>query len=117
MVVIRNAMFAFVKAIAKRDWHAAVTLLDPEDREWTAARLDAELAPFFAEHASLLTDTRARGTANTRVTSKSADLWRVEQVLCDAEEANDWAVTFDVLVARFADDGRPVIRIASVVRP
>jgi uncharacterized protein YdaU (DUF1376 family) len=117
MVLVRNAIFAFVKAVAKRDWHAAAALLDADDREWTAARLEAEVAPFFAEHATLLTDTRARGAANTRVTAKSDDVWRVEQVLCDPEEANDWAVTFDVLVSRVADEGRPVLRIASVVRP
>jgi hypothetical protein len=105
MVLVRNAIFAFVKAVAKRDWHAA------------AARLEAEVAPFFAEHATLVTDTRARGAANTRVTAKSDDVWRVEQVLCDPEEANDWAVTFDALISRVADEGRPVLRVASVVRP
>jgi hypothetical protein len=66
------------------------------------------MEPFFAAHASLRTDPAARTPANTRVVDKSAHRWNLVQVLCDAEDDNDWAIQGYVDLVRSRAEGRPV---------
>jgi len=63
-VLVRNAVFAVLRALARKDWLAAASLL--EKGEWTAERLEAELAQFFLEHAAIRIDPKARSPENTR---------------------------------------------------
>jgi superfamily II RNA helicase len=116
-VLVRNALFALVRAIARKEWEAAAALLEARDANdaWTATRIEAALAPFFAEHASVRLDPKARAPVNTRVTSKDGGLWRVEHVICDAEEANDWALACVIDLARSAVEGHVVLDLERVV--
>jgi len=111
-VLVRNAVFAVVRALSRKDWLAATTLL--EKGEWTADRLEAELAAFFAEHAALRIDPKARSPENTRIVSKDDGVWRVEQILLDSEEANDWALVFTIDLDRSRADARPVLELRRV---
>ena len=122
-VLVRNALFALLKAIAKKDWSGAATLLAVgeagaargETSEWKAERIDAVLAPFFVEHTAVRLDPPARAPANTRIVDKGPALWRVEQVICDPEDGNDWALACVVDLARSAAEGRAVITLERVV--
>jgi hypothetical protein len=108
-VLVRNAVFAFVRALARKDWLAAAAMV--EKGEWTADRLDAEFTAFFAEHAALRTDPKARSPENTRIVSKDDGLWQVEQILLDTEEANDWALVFAIELGRSREEARPVLEL------
>lgn len=111
-VLVRNAVFAVVRALARKDWHGAAALIEPG--EWTAERLEAAFAAFFAEHAALRIDPKARSPENTRIVSKDDGVWRVEQVLIDPEDANDWALVFAIDLGRSREQARPVLELRRV---
>jgi hypothetical protein len=108
-VLVRNALFAFVRALARKDYDAASAMLEGED--WKPGALQGTMAPFWAEHAELRTDARARSPEHTRVTSTEGGVWRVEQVLVDVDDANDWAAFVTIDLARSKEAGRPVLKL------
>ena len=115
-VLVRNEVFAFVRALAKRDYAGAVAMLHAADPAWTALRLEDAMRPYFTEHGKVKTDPKARSPENTRVTT-SEHAWQVEQVLCDPEDANDWALAFVVDLDRARAAGRAVLDLDRVVQP
>jgi superfamily II RNA helicase len=111
-VLVRNALFAFVRALARKDHDAASAMLDGD--EWKPGVLESTMAPFWAEHAELRTDARARSPEHTRVTSTEGGVWRVEQVLVDVDDANDWAAFVTIDLARSKDAGKAVLKLERI---
>jgi hypothetical protein len=111
-VLVRNAIFAFVRALARRDWALASSLV--EAGEWSPDKLDQTFAPFFAEHAALRIDPKARAPENTRLLGKDDGIWQIEQILLDSEDANDWAITFAVDLAKSREAARPILALRRV---
>lgn len=116
-VLVRNAAFALLRALSRKDWAAAAAMLDARDPAdaWKPEGIEAAFAPFFAEHAAVRIDPPARAPAHTRVTSTDGGVWRVEQIVCDAEEANDWALALVVPLDASAREGRAVLHLERVV--
>jgi hypothetical protein len=122
VVLLRNTIFQLVRAIAKKEWSLAAQLLaesfatpvDSAATDWPASRIEATLGPFFAEHASVRTDPSARSPSNTRLTKTNGVRWKVSQILCDAEDANDWQIEGYVDIDRSRAEGRPVIRVERI---
>jgi superfamily II RNA helicase len=117
-VLVRNAMFQLVKALAKRDGGAAEQLIDPAPGgtapAWPASRVLATMGPFFAEHAALRTDPAARAPANTRIEKTDRGTWKVSQTLFDSDEANDWVIEAVVDLERSRLEGRPVFWVERI---
>jgi hypothetical protein len=118
-VLVRNAMFKLLAAIARRDWAAAAEMVAAgAEPAWTGEDFDRALSPFFAEHGGVRLDASARAPANTRVTKEpDRGTWEVVQVVPDAEGDDDWAVTCYVDLAASAQAGKPVVVMRSVLRP
>ena len=115
-VLVRNAMFQLLRALARRDWSGAAELartggLTPED-------LEGALAPFFAENSAVALDPAARAPARTVVTRRDADgVWDVVQLFAGtAEEGDVWGLTCQVDLAASAVEARPVFQIRGVSR-
>jgi superfamily II RNA helicase len=114
-VLVRNALFAFVRALARRDYAAAEAMVSggagvaPEAA--TKERLEAAMAPFWAEHASIRTDAHARNPTHTRVVSTEGGVWKIEQVIVDADDANDWAAFLTIDLAKSREVARPVLTL------
>jgi hypothetical protein len=109
-----------MRSLARKDWAGAAALLEAgsgADEGWSAARLEAAMAPFFAEHASLRIDPKARAPENTRIEPTEDGTWKVEQILLDPEEANDWALAFTIDLARSREEARPVLALTRVTAP
>jgi superfamily II RNA helicase len=122
-VLVRNALFQCVKALARRDFPAAAAIFggagaapSTADDGWTAARFEEALRPFFEEHTALRVDPTARSPENTRVTKAAPGAWEVVQVLCDAEGDNDWTLAATIDLASSSKEGRPVMAIRGVTR-
>jgi superfamily II RNA helicase len=117
-VLVRNATFQLVRALARKDWGHAAELVDAPvgatQPEWPPSRIDASLAAFFQEHKGIRTDPAARAPANTRIVKTNPDRWEVVQVVCDAEDANDWAIKGHVDLARSRTDGRAVLVLDAI---
>jgi len=123
-VLVRNAMFQCVKALARQDYSAVasmfgdagVTGASKGDDEWSAARFEQALRPFFEEHASLRTDPTARAPENTRVTHTDRGTWEIVQVLCDPDGDDDWALAATVDLEASAKAGRPILVMRGIGR-
>ena len=75
---------------AKRYDEAAAALRAPARRTtrragepWTAARLEQEMAPYFAAHATLSVTPLARRPSNTLIQELGTRRWRAQQRLID----------------------------------
>jgi hypothetical protein len=113
---IRTRAFAFLRAWSIGKDEAALEVLDaPADADgapWTAERLKAAREAHRAEHGGLRLDPEARNLRHTHV-EPSADraLWRVQQMLVDAEGLNDWVMELDVDLGASREVGEPVLKL------
>ena len=113
---IRNRIFTFLRGLVNRAFEQAIdNLSSPQDLEghaWTADRLQAALDAYHVEHEHLCLDPNARNIRHTYVIpSDDKRTWRVQQMLVDPEEHNDWVAEFEVDLARSREAGEPVLRL------
>jgi superfamily II RNA helicase len=121
-VLVRNAMFQLLRALAKKDWAAATGLA--KEGGSTQEDLELALAPFFAEHRTMRLDARARAPDRTVITRHPEEgVWDVVQLfgaLADAgaehgeDEADAWALSCQVDLSASAAAARPVFQIRRV---
>jgi superfamily II RNA helicase len=112
-VLVRNAIFRVVRAIAEGRYAAAVHELEPGDPPWTEETLAQALAGYFEEHGALRTDPRARGTEHTLI-DRRPERWRVVQKLVDPADHNDWMLELEIELALSDERGRPVMKLVRV---
>jgi hypothetical protein len=112
-VLMRNAIFRVVKALAESRFEAAVAEVETpaDDDAWTAERFETTLAPFFDDHERIRTDPRARGTEFLLVDHDADRRWRVRQKLVDPDEHNDWMLDFTVDLDASDEADRPVLTL------
>ena len=114
---IRTEIFTFLRAWSRGADEAALAVLaDVEDpdtgQQWTAVRLRAAADAHRAGHGAMRFDPEARNLRHTYVTvADDGRTWRVEQMLIDADEHNDWVAAFAVDVAASREAERPVLRL------
>lgn len=90
---VRAELHTLVHALADGDYEeAAACLRRSEDDPWDAARLEAELAPFLAEHERVVFEPRARQAHTTVIKPTGPKQWDVTQVLCDPEGEDLWCL-------------------------
>jgi hypothetical protein len=111
-------MVQLLRALAHKDWATAAAMTStPQDHpQWTAERFASAFAPFFDEHARVRMDPPARAPANTVITKTGRGTWDVVQVICDDDEANDWALSCFVDLEQSAKEGRPVVFMRGLSR-
>jgi superfamily II RNA helicase len=113
---IRNRVFSFLRGLAIGDFEAAIAnLSSPQDAEgqpWTASRLEQILAAYQADHQYICLDPNARNVRHTYVTpAEDRKTWRVQQMLVDPEENNDWVAEFEVDLMESRKLGEPVLKL------
>ncbi len=111
---IRNRLFTFLRALANADYELALTGLEPasEEEPWTVERLRQATEEYLAGHGRIRLDPEARNRRHTYMTpSEDRKQWRVQQMLVDPDEANDWVAEFEVDLARSREAGEPALRL------
>ena len=113
---IRNRVFSFLRGLAIGDFEAAIAnLSSPQDADrqpWTASRLEQILAAYQADHKYICLDPNARNIRHTYVTpAEDRKTWRVQQMLVDPEENNDWVAEFEVDLMESRKLGEPVLKL------
>ena len=79
---------------------------------WTAVRLQQALDAYYAEHQGICLDPNARNIRHTYVVpAEDKRTWRVQQMLVDPQEHNDWVAEFEVDLGRSRAAGDPVLRL------
>jgi hypothetical protein len=116
---IRTRIFSLLRGLVIGDYDAALTLLDsPNDSEnvaWNADRLKLALDEYYREHQNLLLDPNARNSRHTYVQqSEDKRTWRVQQMLVDPEEHNDWVAEFQVDLTQSRAAEKPVIQLCRI---
>jgi superfamily II RNA helicase len=113
---IRNRVFSFLRGLLMAEYEqAAAGLNSPTDAEgqpWTAARLQQCMDDFHADHERLCLDPNARNIRHTYVVpAEDKKSWRVQQMLVDPEENNDWVAEFGVDLAESRKLGEPFLSL------
>jgi superfamily II RNA helicase len=98
---IRVRVFSFLRGLVIGDFEQAIAHLsspnDPDGQPWSGARLQQALDDFHVEHERINLDPEARNARHTYVTpSEDKKTWRVQQMLVDPQEHNDWVAEFVV---------------------
>ncbi|HWL88547.1 MAG TPA: DUF3516 domain-containing protein [Polyangiaceae bacterium] len=105
-VLLRNEMFRFLRALAKRDYEAAAEMVAPI----SAAEIKEKMAPFFEEHGSIRVDPEARRPSLYRI-DKGPTRWQIEQTVLDPEGDNDWVAVCTVDLERARQEGRAALTL------
>ncbi|MEO7299027.1 MAG: DUF3516 domain-containing protein, partial [Verrucomicrobiota bacterium] len=116
---IRNQIFMFLRGLVIGDFEEALAILgspqQPEGELWTAKRLHEAVESFHAEHEYICLDPNARNLRHTYVTpSEDKRNWRVQQMLVDPDEQNDWVAEFEVDLAQSRLAGKPFIFLRTI---
>ena len=129
---IRNRIFTFLRGVVNQDYEAALEQLRsaeggmrsedqslltsaPTSEEWTPDRLRQAIDSFHAGHRQICLDPNARNLRHTYVLpAEDKKTWRVQQVLVDPEEHNDWIVEFEVGLAESRAAGEPILHLMRV---
>src|SRR5207249_3537847 len=114
--MIRNRIFSFLRGLVNADYDQALGYLgsqtDADGQPWTAERLRRAMDEYHREHAHLCLDPNARNLRHTYVLpSEDNRHWRVQQMLIDPDEHNDWVAEFDVDLAQSRTAGEPALRL------
>ena len=82
---------------------------------WTTERLQQALDAYHVEHQYLCLDPNARNIRHTYVLpAEDKHTWRIQQMLVDPEEHNDWVAEFEVDLARSRETKEPVLRLVKL---
>jgi superfamily II RNA helicase len=116
---IRNRIFIFLRDLIIGEFEQAITSLtsaqDTEGRPWTAERLQPLLDDYHSDHENILLDPNARNARHTYVVpGEDKKTWRVQQMLVDPEEHNDWVVEFEVDLAESRKLGEPALTLVRI---
>ncbi len=115
-VMVRNETFRWVQHLARRDYEGLAGLAaGPGQRPWSADALAAAFAPYFDDHASVLTDAAARGPA-LHVVERAGDHWTVVQTIADPSEYHEWQLVGRVDIAASRDEGEAVMALVEIRR-
>ena len=101
-------------ALVRQPSHAA--RLGPQCREDCGAHgLRLAFDEYHAGHQHLCLDPNARNLRHTYVLpAEDKKSWRVQQMLVDPEESNDWVAEFDVDLAESRKLGEPFLRLRRI---
>lgn len=130
---IFNEIFRFLRTLSIGDLESGLEILrrwsevnqgddssgtgeavDGSDEPWSAERLEQALDAYLeAGHGGIRTDSRARGTEFTRI-EKGDETWRIEQILVDPDDHNDWRLVLSLDVDRSRKLSRPVLRLEGI---
>ena len=113
---IRQQIFAFLRGLIIGDFESALANLaspaDPDGQPWTPNRLAESLAAYHTDHKYVCLDPNARNVRHTYVTpSEDKKSWRVQQMLVDPEENNDWVAEFEVDLSASRTLGEPSLKL------
>jgi superfamily II RNA helicase len=113
---IRNRIFSFLRGMANGDYEQALEVLasveQPDGQPWTAELLRQAMDAFQVEHEYICLDPNARNARHTYVIpSEDKRSWRVQQMLIDPDEHNDWVAEFEVDLERSRAQGEPALRL------
>ncbi len=113
---LRTELHRLLTALARKDWEGAAAALREQgtDEGWTPARLEAELAPYFAAHPRIDVTPAARRPHQTFVQERAPRRWEAVQRIVDEAGEVDWMIQCEVDLTGEFDPDRPVLTLLRV---
>jgi len=115
---VRAEMHLVVRALSVRDWEEATTLLhqtsDDPKYLWDVERIEAEMAPYFAEYGELLFTPAARRHEWTQIRRTGDRTWDVAQTLLDPQGENLWALQGFIDLRNPDEAEGPIVRLEKI---
>ena len=116
---IRNRIFMFLRGLVIGDYEQAIANLnspsDADGQPWTPARLQEALDAYHVDHQRLCLEPNARNVRHTYVVpAEDRKSWRVQQMLVDPEEHNDWVAEFHVDLEASRKSGEPSLSLRRI---
>jgi len=113
---IRQRIFSFLRGLIIGDFEQALAQFhaagDLDGQTWSPERLRQVLDAYYAGHESIKLDPEARNARHTYVIpSEDRKSWRVQQMLVDPQEHNDWVAEFMVDLEESRKLGEPALRL------
>jgi hypothetical protein len=106
-------MHQLMRALSRRDFEAAAACL-AEEAGWDAPRLEAALAPVFADGGELRCDPPARQSHWTRIEPRDDLAFEVVQTLIDAEGEGDLQLEAEVVLEDTRLPPGPMLRLVGL---
>ena len=115
---IRAEIYQLVRALSRQDWDEAASCVrqhtgDPAS-EWSAERIAAAMAPFFAAHETLVFDHQARLADKTVIRDVGDRRYEVTQVLVDPQGDNLWHLRAAVELTRPESLDEPFLALLEI---
>jgi superfamily II RNA helicase len=111
---VRNIIFTFLRACVNQDYEIALEAWS-DPAPWTGKTLGEAVDAFFAEHQQLRLDPEARNIRHTHVIqSEDKQTWRIQQMLLDEKEENDWVAEFEVNLRASREAEQPHVRLLRI---
>ena len=122
--MVRQRIFQIMGNLSKQNFAAVLDsladdleegqmLVDGEGKPWTENTLTEIMATYTAEHHKFRLDVEGRALAHTIVTYEG-DVMRIQQMLQDEEEFNDWSIDFEINLAESREAGVPLLKMTRI---
>ena len=120
-LLLRNRIFTFLANLdtgrldaalqeLSGEGEAAAIPTDSDNLPWSAQRLAERLDAYRAEHERYRLDAEGRNSRHTRIET-APGAWKVEQILQDRHDLNDWSLRFSVDLGASRVAGAPVLKL------
>jgi uncharacterized protein YdiU (UPF0061 family) len=114
LAMVRTRIFSFLGSWNAEEFEEALDLLAPEpdesEQEWTTIRLRERRDAYREVNDHPRLDAEGRNLRHTHL-EKDPGSWRVEQVIQDLFEHNDWSALFSVDLISSRERAEPVMRL------
>ena len=122
--MVRQRIFQIMGSLAKQDFAAVLDsladdlaegemLTDGTGKPWTENSLMEIMAAYTAEHHRFRLDVEGRSLRHTIVTYEG-NIMRVQQMLQDEEDFNDWSIDFELNLADCGEAGVPLLKMTRI---
>jgi len=117
-ILVRNAMFQILRALASRDYEEVAAIAAEGEKQWTPDDIEKAMAAYFEEHKEIRTDPVARSPNNTIIRDETSGappgVWEVTQIVCDPEGNNDWMLDCVVDLEKSRRAEKPVVTLRRI---
>lgn len=110
-LLVRNQMHSLVRALAQRDYEAVLSLIQPT---WTTLELEQAMTTYYREHARLRMDPGSRHPQYIKIHQDDEARWKVEQILLDDQDFNDWVMELDVDISCLQEGSQPGFILSAI---
>jgi hypothetical protein len=111
---VRNELHRLLVALAGRRFEEAAAALVQADGAWTPERIEAEVAPYFAEHPTIDTRPAARLPHNTFIEKTGPATYAARQRIVDPEGEVDWVIECAIALDAERTDEGPFIELVRI---